>query len=130
METIENVLSANEAFYDAFCTGDVEAMEAIWAHHRPVSCLHPGWTPLTGRTNVLRSWRGILESPDRPAIQCEEAVAELYGDTAVVLCYEVLNSAYLLATNIFVREGDAWRLAHHHSGGPVPPPADDPLTKH
>ncbi|MFN3231742.1 MAG: nuclear transport factor 2 family protein [Alphaproteobacteria bacterium] len=118
----ETVLSANEAFYDAFAAADMNAMESIWAQEADISCLHPGWPRLTGRDEVLNSWRGILENPNRPRIECTDATVSIYGDVAVVLCYEQLDNGHLLATNIFVREEGAWRMAHHHAGGPVNPP--------
>ena len=118
----ETVISANEAFYDAFAAADVAAMEAIWAHDADVTCLHPGWPKLEGREPVLQSWRGILAHPGRPQIECVHPSAIIHGDTAIVLCYELMQSACLLATNVFVREAGTWRLAHHHAGGPVPVP--------
>lgn len=123
MDDRETVLSTNEAFYDAFAAGDMDAMGAIWSKDAPITCLHPGWDPLSGRDSVLESWRGILESGDRPRIECESPDVQLYGDAAVVLCYESLGDGYLLATNVFVRENGGWKLTHHHAGGPVPPPS-------
>ena len=55
MEQNEDVLAANEAFYDAFAAGDMEAMSAIWAKEADVTCLHPGWNPIFGRQEVLDS---------------------------------------------------------------------------
>ena len=40
----------------------------------------------------------------------------LYGDVALVLCEEELDSGTLAATNLFVREDSEWRIAHHHAG--------------
>ena len=98
-------------------------MDAIWSRRAPVSCLHPGWNPISEREELLASWRGILDSPSRPRIECFEPQVRVYGDAAVVLCYEKLESGYLLATNIFVREEGGWKMTHHHAGGPVPPPS-------
>ena len=39
-ETIA-VLDANDAFYRAMREGDLDAMEALWARARTVSCTHP-----------------------------------------------------------------------------------------
>lgn len=122
MDDGETVLSANEVFYDAFAAGDMAAMNALWAKDAPVSCLHPGWGLLEDRGEIIESWRGIVESPNRPSIECLHPSVRLYGDGAMVLCYEKLATGYLLATNIFVKEGEAWRMSHHHAGGPVPPP--------
>jgi ketosteroid isomerase-like protein len=123
MEVIDDVLSVNEAFYDAFGAADVPAMSSIWAAEATVTCLHPGWAPLHGREAVLSSWQEIMESPSRPRIECVQSSAEIYGETAIVLCYESLQGGFLLATNIFVKEDGAWRMIHHHAGGPVADPA-------
>ena len=113
-ETIE-VLEANEAFYRAFAARDVPAMEALWAVHAPVACVHPGWDVLDGREEVLRSFRAILESPAAPDVRCTMAQAHLLGEAAFVTCHELVSGARLVATNTFVREGGAWRLVHHQA---------------
>jgi hypothetical protein len=38
------------------------------------------------------------------------------GDTAIVLCRELVGGSPLIATNIFVREDEGWKLLHHQSG--------------
>src|SRR5262245_24619647 len=83
----EAVLAANAAFYRAFATRDVAAMEALWARATPVACIHPGWQVLNGRENVMASWRGILAGVP-PAIQCAQAVARVAGSAAFVVCTE------------------------------------------
>ncbi|MEM9455179.1 MAG: nuclear transport factor 2 family protein [Myxococcota bacterium] len=37
------------------------------------------------------------------------------GDTATVICEEVLGNARMAATNGLVREGTTWRMWHHHT---------------
>ena len=110
------ILFANDAFYLAFATRDVEAMDAVWAKGSPASCIHPGWNMITGRAEVMRSWQAILESPDSPDIQCRHAKASLSGDFAYVVCYEELEGGFLVATNIYVRENGAWKMVHHQAG--------------
>jgi len=110
----EAVLFANEAFYAAFATGDLAAMQALWAHEAPVSCIHPGWGAVTDLQGVIESWEGILRSP--PKIRCHAPVVQAYGDMATVLCFEEISGAFLLATNIFVRQGGRWLMVHHHAG--------------
>ena len=109
------VLSANLEFYRAFTSRDAKAMEAVWAREAPVVCVHPGWTPVAGRAAVLQSWRDILANPESPRVMCHDDRAFLYGDTAIVLCEEELDSGHLVATNIFVRESGGWRLVHHQA---------------
>lgn len=113
---VEAVLAANAAFYRAFDERDVAAMDALWARHLPVGCIHPGWQALAGRHAVMASWRGILENPEAPAIACTQPTAHVLGDTAFVVCTERLEESQLVATNLFAREDGAWKLVHHHAG--------------
>ena len=110
------VLSANLEFYRAFTKRDMAAMERLWAAEAPVVCIHPGWTALTGRAAVLQSWRDILANPESPHAMCHDDRAFLYGDVAIVLCEEELDTGHLAATNIFVRESGQWRMVHHQAG--------------
>ena len=123
------VLFANDAFYVAFLSNDFETMETLWARQAPVSCIHPGWHHLKGRDLVMESWRGILSNPEGTPFQPRNATANVHGDMAVVICYEVFQEASLVATNVFVREDGHWRVMHHQSGGsPPPPPGEEPET--
>jgi len=116
------VLFANDAFYVAFATQDLEAMEHVWAQTVPITCLHPGWELLTGREIVMESWEGILSNANSPEIRCQDASASILGDTAYVVCTEVLkDKGYLIATNIFIREGNLWKMVHHQAGA-IPAP--------
>jgi hypothetical protein len=116
MSQHEAVLFANEAFYLAFCSRDLLAMADLWATGVPVSCIHPGWAPLLGRDDVLQSWEGILSGDASPTITCHGPRAHVYGEAATVLCYERVPQSYLIATNIFIREGGLWKIVHHQAG--------------
>jgi hypothetical protein len=119
------VLFANDAFYLTFQNGDIATMESLWSERDGISCIHPGWPPLIGRETVLQSWRGILANPNQQAVMAHAAVAEVYGDSAVVVCYEAVGQFTLVATNVFVRERAGWKLVHHQSGE-TPPPQSRP----
>jgi len=118
------VLFANDAFYLAFQNSDMDQMEKVWSSRDGISCLHPGWPPLIGRDYVMQSWRSILANPSQQPVTAHAAVAELHGDCAVVICYESAGPFTLVATNIFVREDDGWKMVHHQSGETPPPQID------
>jgi ketosteroid isomerase-like protein len=127
MTDSDAVLAANLEFYRAFAARDVPAMDELWARQAPVACLHPGWTALTNRETIMGSWMGILSNPGAPRIACFDEQVFLYGDVALVLCEEELEGGTLAASNLFVRENNKWRIAHHHAGQIVrrhqePPP--------
>jgi hypothetical protein len=116
MSDADAVLAANLEFYRTFTVRDLAGMDAIWAKRAPVACLHPGWTALTDRASIMESWRGILGNPEAPRIACFDERVFLFGDTALVLCEEELDGGTLAASNFYVREDGAWKLAHHHAG--------------
>ncbi len=123
----EALLFANEAFYLAFADRDMVAMEGVWSETAAVACIHPGWGVLTGRDDVLESWAAIIANPDSPDIRVHAPVPHLYGDVGFVVCYEEIAGQYLIATNIFVRDGSVWRMVHHQAGptAAVPDPDEE-----
>ncbi len=120
------VLLTNESFYAAFTARDVAAMTALWSEQATICCIHPGWSALEGREAVLKSWEAILLSPQAPRILCHAPRAHVYGNAALVVCYEVLDGGVLIATNGFVREGESWRMVHHQAGPANELPAGPP----
>jgi ketosteroid isomerase-like protein len=121
MSDDELVLFANDAFYTAFASRDHDAMEAIWASQSPPTCVHPGWPPLVGRNQVLKSWRDILNDDDSQHIACTDARVFRCGDGAYVTCHEHMDRSFLIATNIFVREEGQWKIVHHQAGAALSP---------
>ncbi|MEQ8193277.1 MAG: nuclear transport factor 2 family protein, partial [Rhodospirillales bacterium] len=64
-------------------------------------------------------------NPNAPEIRCHNASVSVIGDTAYVVCNEILkDKGFLIATNIFVREGSLWRMIHHQAGTAPPPPRE------
>jgi len=115
-------LFANDAFYQAFENQDMEAMDQVWARQSRVACIHPGWSLLTSRDEIMASWQAIFASPEVPEIVCRGTEAFVTGQQSFVVCYEVLGKGLLAATNIFVSEAGIWKMVHHQAG-PCSPPA-------
>ncbi len=121
------VEAANAALYAAFETADVDAMQDVWDDVDPgaLVCVHPGWPMLRGRSAVLRSWSAVMAGTEYIQFFLTDVHVTVLGDSAVVTCTEnVLTSAdvgenaSVVATNVFVRRPDGWRLQVHH-GSPV-----------
>lgn len=115
LSDLDAVLSVNLDFYRAFNERSAAAMEALWARSVPVLCVHPGWTALASRAEVIESWRAILANPEAPHVMVHDDRAFLYGDIAIVQCEEELDSGHLVATNMFVREAGGWKMIHHQA---------------
>lgn len=120
----ERALFANDTFYLAFTQKDFDAMSRIWASEHPTICIHPGWSAITSREEILESWRRILGNPDQPGIDFYNSVAHAVADVVLVTCYEELPGGVCIATNAFVEEGGDMKLFHHQAtpcANPPPP---------
>ena len=120
------VEAANTAFYRAFEQADVDAMAEVWDDEQPeaLTCIHPGWPPLRGRSQVLRSWSALMATTEYIQFFLTDVTVAVEGDIAVVTCTENVLTAVALddgagaavATNVFRRRADGWRLQVHHAG--------------
>ena len=117
----EAIVATNRAFYAAFSRRDFEALAEMWATSVPVACVHPGQPAMLDRDTILRSWQAILRNPNAPKAGVSDEFLIVRGGLAIVICREILPAGHLIATNGFVREGDAWKMVHHHAA-PAPPP--------
>ena len=132
---IDAVTAANAEFYAAFEAGDVDRMEAVWDADDDVRCVHPGWPMVRGRSRVLRSWSVIMANTSYIQFFLTGIETHVDGDLAVVTCEENIltsvadpdgslsESATVIATNVFRRRADRWRLWVHH-GSPVLAPSE------
>ncbi len=131
MSVRDEILAVNERFYEAFRSRNIDELDALMATEGPVAVVHPGWRALSGRDEVMASWRAIFRNPRSPEVQCENPAVFLMGEVAMVICTESLPEGGLVATNIYTREADGWRMTHHHAGpgeGVSPDPDDDPAA--
>ena len=123
------VAEANARFYRAFEALDIAAMDAVWAHEESVKCVHPGWPLLTGWAAVRESWRAIFENTEEMRFTIGDLRVVVHGDVGWVTCTENILSEVggrvgvtaILATNLFARDADAWRMIHHHASHVLAP---------
>ena len=115
---IEQVSFVNEAFYLAFESKDIKAMRNIWAEREEIYCLHPGWRPLSGRKEIMESWAAILDNPSQPQISFDNPKYLWTGEnTIAVICFERSSGQSMIATNIFEKEEERFKMIFHQSGG-------------
>ncbi|SDK42701.1 nuclear transport factor 2 family protein [Streptomyces indicus] len=130
---LEAVEQANTAFYEAMEGGDFETLSDLWLtgdEGDGVTCVHPGWPVLTGRGEVLRSYALIMANTEYIQFFLTDVKISVNGDTALVTCTEnILSGApseeagelgplvgqLVVASNLFRRTPDGWRLWSHHA---------------
>ncbi|MFG3398497.1 nuclear transport factor 2 family protein [Streptomyces parvus] len=138
---VAEVEAANTAFYEALERGDHEELSDRWlpGEDLTVSCVHPGWPVLTGRGEVLRSYALIMANTEYIQFFLTDVNIAMTGDTALVTCTENILSGgpaeegnalgplvgqLVVATNVFRRTADGWKLWSHH-GSPVLTESDE-----
>jgi ketosteroid isomerase-like protein len=125
-ERIEEVTQMNEQFYRAFENLDVGLMDSMWAHQEYVTCIHPGWSIRLGWPAVRDSWVVIFNNTFSMEFELTELQVQVAADVAWVICTENISSrvgespqnSRVVATNLFERIGDEWKIIHHH-GSPL-----------
>lgn len=131
VDTVRQVFSANQRFYEAFGSLDIRRMAAVWQQDDGVQCIHPGWSRLTGWRAVRDSWIRIFNNTRSMTFHITDTQITVRGSVAWVICTERITmiideepqETQVLATNLFVwdetqLEACAWRMVHHH-GSPV-----------
>lgn len=112
------------AFYKAIEACDVVAMASVWSDEAPLSCVFPGQDPIVGREAVLDSWVDIFRGTRRISFTLRNVNVFVAGGVGWAVLTEEVDAqhndgnrvrAASVATNLFVREADGWRLVHHHS---------------
>ncbi len=121
-ERLAQVRRANERFYRAFESLDMDLMAAVWIPTERAKCVHPGWDLLEGWDVVARSWAAIFANTDYMRFVITDVAVHLYGHVAWVTCVENLSNApgatqisRILATNVYERHDDDWYIVHHHA---------------
>jgi ketosteroid isomerase-like protein len=120
---IEAVKEANQRFYEAFGALDINMMTAAWETSERALCAHPGWRPLVGWRLIGESWQGIFNTATLMHFNIQYLNVAVEGDCGWVTCMENITSVLdgratnfsILATNIFVRTPQGWRMIAHHA---------------
>ncbi|MET9493581.1 nuclear transport factor 2 family protein [Streptomyces sp. NPDC006552] len=110
------------------------------AEDTSISCVHPGWPALTGRGEVLRSYALIMANTEYIQFFLTDVRISVVADTALVTCTENILSGgpapgdgdelgplvgqRVVATNVFRRTREGWKLWSHHASPVLADAAD------
>ena len=120
---LAEVEAANLRFYRAFETLDLARMDEVWLHGERAQCVHPGWPLITGWKAIRESWEAIFANTTEMRFTIGDARVAGGPELAWVTCTENILSdvqgrvsvTSLLATNLFERTAEGWRMVHHHA---------------
>jgi uncharacterized protein (TIGR02246 family) len=129
-------------FYEALQRGDLDKLMAVWADDDEVVCVHPGGGRVIGQAAIRASFEAIFGNGGVPVVP-EQLHRLQHMGTALhhlveridVVTDQGRQTAWVLATNVYLKTAQGWRLAAHHASPAAAqePPAmggDAPGTLH
>ena len=110
------------AFYEALQAADIERLMACWADDDEIVCVHPGGPRVVGTGAIRATFEAIFSNGTIRAwpeqVRKVEALASVVHN--VLERVEVLTEtgpvyAYVLATNVYHKTPQGWRMVAHHA---------------
>jgi len=109
-------------FYEALQRGDIERLMSLWADDDEIVCVHPGGTRVVGAAAIRASFEALFANggiPVRPEQVHRLAVlgAALHHlvERIEVRGEAGLQTGWVIATNLYLKTAQGWRLASHHA---------------
>ena len=117
--------SANDieaTFYEALQAADIDRLMACWADEDDIVCIHPGGPRLIGSAAIRASFDAIFANGSirvRPQhVRSVETIASAVHslvERIEVMTPEGPGQAHVIATNVYQRFAQGWRLVAHHA---------------
>ena len=111
------------SFYDAMQHADLERMMHVWADDEDIACVHPGGPRVVGTVAVRAGFEAVFSGgPVHVTIEhvrrMETAVCAVHHVTEKVQAVDAkgqLQTAFVMATNVYLRTSQGWRMVAHHA---------------
>ncbi len=129
-------------FYEALQRGDLERLMALWADDEEIVCVHPGGSRVIGAAAIRASFEALFAGGGVPVRPEQVRRLQQLGSALHHLVERIevateggMQTAWVLATNFYIKTAQGWRLASHHASPgvaqPLPTPGvDSPATLH
>jgi ketosteroid isomerase-like protein len=109
-------------FYEALQRGDIERLMAVWSDDDDICCVHPGGPRLVGAAAIRASFdamfaNGAIDArPDKVRrLQSNASAVHSVLEQVRVMTPEGVQSAWVVATNVYIKGAHGWRLVAHHA---------------
>lgn len=120
-----NIGSADDteaAFYDALQSGDIEKLMACWGDEDDIVCVHPGGARLVGAAAIRAMFDAMfsngairVHAEKVRRVQAMSASMHSVLERIDVMTGEGPRQAYVIATNVYHKTPQGWRMVAHHA---------------
>lgn len=116
------------AFYESLRNGDLDQLMACWADEDDVACIHPGGARLLGAASIRGAFETMFADGGMVPVSAEnirrvDSVASAVHhvlERVDVMTPKGPAQAYVLATNVYHKTAQGWRLVVHHASPGTP----------
>ncbi len=134
-KTLASAEDVEHAFYDAIARADLEGLMALWAEDDEIACIHPGAPRLQGHAAIRESWelifeRGPVHIRPRHLHVTHNMMCAVHSVVEEVKRPDDPDwqEAHILATNVYLKTPQGWRIVLHHSSIAPGRPAEESLA--
>ncbi len=121
-----------QAFYEALHNADIQQLMSCWAEEDEIVCVHPGGPRLIGPGAIRAAFEAMFANGTiaaRPEHICkvESLTSAMHNviERVALLTTDGTQEAVVVATNVYQRTAQGWRMvAHHASPGTAPTHAE------
>lgn len=109
-------------FYEALQQADLSRLMAVWSDEEEVSCVHPGGPRVVGLGAIRAAFEVVFAQgaisvhPERVRrVQTNETAIHQVLERVVVEGSGGQQSAWVIATNVYLKMAMGWRMVVHHA---------------
>lgn len=110
------------AFYEALQTANLEKLMACWADEDEIVCVHPGGPRLVGVGAIRAAFEamfsnGSIRAWPEGVRKIESLASSVHNvrERIDVLTEAGPREAYVIATNVYHKTAQGWRMVAHHA---------------
>ena len=111
-----------QQFYEALQRGDIERLMAVWSDDEDITCVHPGGPRVVGAGAIRAVFDSMFANgtinarPEKVRrLQTHSCAVHSVLEQVRVMTAEGPQSAWVVATNVYVKGAQGWRLVAHHA---------------
>jgi len=116
-----------QSFYEALHNADIEQLMACWAEEDDIVCVHPGGPRMIGPGAIRATFEGMFANgsvqahPERvhKIVSLACAVHHLV-ERVEVITPQGAKQAFVIATNVYQKMPQGWRMVAHHASPGTP----------
>ena len=111
-----------QQFYQALQRGDIERLMAVWSDDEEITCVHPGGPRVVGAGAIRAAFESIFANgavnarPEKVRrLQTHACAVHSVLEHIELMTAEGPQTAWVVATNVYLKTTQGWRLVAHHA---------------